>query len=263
MSNGELSDKVTPKKPTKWRFIAVLVIIALVVVGFLAYLGGQSTPSYFGGADATGTSSSNQTSHATSQTTMSGIELLASTNGTTIRVGQELAVTATLFNPSSQGYNITTGNHWSFNGLLMFSQSWPYCYFYSPIELLVLKGNFSVSGVIATAQSIGPNTTSGMFCFEHEDYQNFRFEPSSDSAYVASRYGVTGNVSVVGPQNASLTVSTNGYWDNNTLLSYPSSYTSTGNYTFLEAQHPFVEGIYTIAVGDEWGQLVAIHVTVD
>ena len=178
-------------------------------------------------------------------------------------MGQELAVTATLFNPSSQGYNITTGNRWPFNGLLMFSQTWPYCGFYSPIELLVLKGNFSVSGVIATAQTIGPNTTSGMFCFEQGNYQNFRFEPSSDSVYVASRYSVTGNVSVIGPQNASLTVSTNGYSDNNTLLSYPSSYTSTGNYAFLEAQHPFVEGVYTIAVGDEWGQLVVIHVTVD
>jgi hypothetical protein len=187
-----------------------------------------------------------------------------STNGTTIKVRQELAISATLYNPLGQNYNISTNNLWPFNGLLMFSQTWPYCYFYSPIELLVLKGNFSVSGVISTAESIGPNTTSGMFCFEHADYRSFRFEPSSDLVYVAGLFSILGNAptSVVGPQNASITVSTNGYWENDTYLSYPSSF-SSGNYSFLEAQHPFVEGVYTIAVGDEWGQLVVIHVTVE
>jgi len=254
-----------PKKSRKWRLTAIIIVIALVVLGFLAYLGAQTTPSYFGGGgDTIRVSSSLQSSsHMTTQTTSSEVELLASTNGTTIKVGQELAVTATLFNPLGQNYNISTNNHWSFNGLLMFSPTWPYCYFYSPFELLVLKGNFSVSGVISTAENIGPNATSGMFCYEHKDYSSFRFEPTSGSVYVASRYSVTGNVSVIGPQNASVTVSTNGYWDNNTSLSYPSSYASTGNYAFLEAQHPFVEGVYTIAVGDEWGQLVVIHVTVD
>jgi hypothetical protein len=189
-----------------------------------------------------------------------------STNGTTISVGQELAITAALFNPSGQSYNVSASSYqWPFNGLLMFSHSWNYCYFYSPLELLVLKGNFSASEVTSTAESIGPNTTSGMFCFEQEDYTSFSFEPSSDLVYVASVYSVTGNASlpVVGPQNASVTVSTNGYWDNDTTLSYPSSYTTTGNYSFLDAQHPFVEGVYTIAVGDEWGQLVVIHVTVE
>jgi len=264
MSNDESSDKVTPKK-SKWRFIAVLAIIALIVLGVLSYLGAQTTPSDFdGGGNAIQIGSTTQTStHVASQTITSELELLVSTNETSIKVGQELAVTATLFNPLGRNYNISTKNVWPFNGLLMFSQSWPYCYFYSPFELLVLKGNFSVSGVISTTRSIGPNTTSGMFCYEQEDYRNFRFEPSSDSVYVASHNSVTGNVSVIGPQNASITVSTNGYWDNNTLLYYPPSYTSTDNYSFLEAQHPFVEGVYTIAVSDEWGQLDVIHFTVD
>jgi len=102
-----------------------------------------------------------------------------------------------------------------------------------------------------------------MFCYEYENLRSFRFEPTSGLAYVASIYSETGSVSVAGPQSASVTVSTNGYWDNNTLLYLPSSYTSTGNYGFLKAQHPFVAGVYTIAVGDEWGQLVVFHVTVD
>ena len=189
--------------------------------------------------------------------------MLVSTNGTTIRAGQELAITATLFNPLGQNHNISTKNLWPFNGLLMFSQSWPYCYFYSPIELLVLKGNFSVSGVISTAESIGPNTTSGMFCYEQENFTSFKFEPSSDLVYVASIYSVGSSLSIIGPQNASITVSTNGYWDNDTLLYYPSSYVSPGNYSFLDAEHPFAEGVYTIAIGDEWGQLAVIHVTID
>jgi len=190
--------------------------------------------------------------------------LQVSTNGTTINVGQELAVTATLFNPSGQNYNVSASYNWPFNGLLMFGQSWPYCYYYSPIELLVLKGNFSASEVVSTAENIGPKPTSGASCFEHEDYTSFRFEPSSDLVYVASLYSVTGNtpLPVAGPQNASITVSTDGYWDNNTTLAYPSSYAS-GNYSFLEAQHQFVEGVYTVAVADEWGQLAVIHVTVE
>ena len=250
----------------KWRFIAALVIIALVVLGFFAYPGSRPSPSYFGGGSPLRTSSTIQSSsHATTQTTTSVLELLVSTNGTTIRAGQELAVTATLFNPSGQDYNISTSSQWPFNGLLMFSQSWPFCYFYSPFELLVLKGNFSVSGVMLTVQSIGPNTTSGMFCFEESGYSSFRFEPSSDVVHVAGSFSVGGrsSTSVIGPQNASITLSTNGYWDNNTLLSYPSSYTSSGNYSFLQAGHPFVEGVYTIAVGDEWGQLAVIHITVE
>ena len=225
-------------------FAAAVIVVMVGTVGFLSL------------------SSTGSSSHTTTETAASGIQLLASANETSIRAGQRLAVTATLFNPSGENYDVSTGSHWPFNGLLMLSKGWPYCYFYSPFELLVLKGNFSVAGVISTVNSIGPNTTSGMFCYENEDLRSFNFEPTSSLASVASIYSETGNASVAGPQNASVTVSVNGYWDNNTLLYLPASYTSTGNYSFLEAQHPFAAGVYTIAVGDEWGQVAILHLIV-
>jgi hypothetical protein len=259
--------------------VAVMLIVALLIGAGGGYLFRASNEPFSSSVSTTtvpaitltetSLSSVLLTSTLTTTTTRilpvtSGIGLLASTNGTAFKVGQEVAVTAILFNPSGQSYNVTTVAQYPFNGLLMFNQNWAPCYYYSPVEILVLKGNFTASGVMATVSSIGPNPATSLGCMENEDFRSFRFEPTSSLAFVAFNYSGTGSqVSVAGPQNASARVSTNGYWDNSTSLTYPASYASYGNYSYITAPHQFVKGIYTVAVGDEWGQLVVIHITVE
>jgi hypothetical protein len=47
------------------------------------------------------------------------------------------------------------------------------------------------------------------------------------------------------------------------LPTYPTPYAGLGQYNFLAAQHSFVQGVYTVAVADEWGQLDVVHLTVE
>jgi hypothetical protein len=187
-----------------------------------------------------------------------GLSLQLSVNGTTISVGEKVAITATLFNTLNQSNEAYVSYNWPLHGLLMFSQSWPPCGYYSPIEMVVLKGNYSSDQL----EAMGPGGTPGLMCMENTAFMHFVFEPSSDSVYVTDSYSVTGSVSTYGPVSASMTVATNGYWDLNSSLSYPTSYAGLGHFNFLPAQHAFVPGVYTVVIADEWGQLAVVHVTV-
>lgn len=191
--------------------------------------------------------------------TPSGLSLRMTVNGTTIGEGEDVTITATLFNPLLQNNNVSTTSNWPFYGLLMFNKNWPPCGYYSPIELVVLTGNYS-SGQI---RSMSTGGSPGLMCYEFTSYISFNFSPDSDSVYVTGIWSVSGNASTYGPVNASVTVTTNGYWDNSGSMAYSVAYSGLGNYNQFPAEHPFAEGVYTIAIGDEWGQLVVIHVTVE
>ncbi len=65
MGSDESSDKVTPKKPRRWRLIAAVVVIVLaliaVVVLFVPLFGVEATPPNFQGVVTTTTMEGNQT----------------------------------------------------------------------------------------------------------------------------------------------------------------------------------------------------------
>jgi hypothetical protein len=254
------------KQVTLASVAAIVIVIAVASAVLYLPLGlGQTSetqrPSTQGSTttESPHTTTTSGTNLTTSTIESTGPSLQASTNGTTIREGQNLAINATLFNTQSQSLLVSTTYDWPIAGLLMFSQNWPPCGYYSPLELIVLRGNFTPNEL----KAMGPGSTPGLGCFEHQDYVSFRFEPSSNVVYVTGSWSVTGNVSTHGPQRASITVTVNGYWDNGSSLNYPTSYVSSGDFDFLAAQHPFVKGVYTIAVADEWGQLSAIYVKVE
>lgn len=193
-----------------------------------------------------------------SPTTPAGMSLRVSVNGTTIHEGGNVAITATLVNTLDQNNNVSTSYKWPFYGLLMFNQNWPPCVYYSPFELVVLRGNYSSGQLIA----MGPGGGPGYGCMEDWAISSFMFEPNSDLTYFTASWGVT-RISTSGPVNTSVTVTTNGYWDNSSSLTYPTPYAGLGQYNFLAAQHSFVQGVYTVAVADEWGQLDVVHLTVE
>jgi hypothetical protein len=233
----------------------VVILVALVAVSAMAgYYAGTQAP-----ARTTTTVTSTVTSTTTTPlTTPAGITLELSVNGTTINEGQNLAITATLLNVLGQNNSVAISDNWPIQGLLMFNNDWPPCYYYSPVELVVLKGNYTQSQLLA----MGPGRSPNFGCFEDSVISHLKFEPNGDLVYVTSTYSVTGDISTYGPLNASVTVTTDGYWDNSINLIYPTPYASLGQYNFLAAQHSFVQGVYTVAVGDEWGQLDVVHLIV-
>ena len=179
-------------------------------------------------------------------------------NGSTIGEGEDVAITATLFNPLPQNNNVSVSSDWPFYGLSMYDENWPPCAYYSPLELVVLEGNYSLSQMRETPT--GPLFEDS--CMESYTINSFNFQPDNDSVYVTGKSSESLNVSTYGPVDASVTVTTNGYWDNSSSIAYSPDYGSSG-LGFLAAQHPFVPGVYTIAVGDEWGELVVFHLTVE
>jgi hypothetical protein len=202
---------------------------------------------------------SNTTVTATSPlpNTPSGLSLRIVVNGTTIGVGEALAITAIVFNPLPQNDNLSTSTDWPFHGLFMYNQNWPPCGYYPPFEVTVLAGNYSVSQL----RSTGTEAVLGAACMESTTYTGFNFLTESNMVNVTGMYSEAAGPEVFGPVNASVTVTTNGYWDNSSSIAYPPAYGSS-EYDFVAAQHSFVPGVYTIAVGDEWGELVVIHLTV-
>lgn len=169
-----------------------------------------------------------------------------------------MAVTATIFNTLSQDNDIRTKYAWPFAGLSMFNQHWPPCYYYSPIEFVVLKGNYSSSQIA----QMGSGGIPTVFCYEYQNITKLSFHPLSDIVNITNLNSVDSRVYTFGQISASLTVTTDGYWDYGGGSGYPPSYASMGDYDYLPAQHVFVQGTFTVAVADEWGQLAVIHIVV-
>ena len=244
----------------------MVLVTGSLGVGYLA--GGQMnvrtiTSTAF--VSSTATAFSVVTSTQTITTTLpqappAGISLQVSVNGTTMAEGDDVAITATLFSsPIGQDNIVSPSDNWPVYGLLMFNQNFPPCLFHSPFELVVLKGDYSSSQLMA----MGSTGTPAYTCMENTYVIGFTFAPNSTLARITSLYDVTDGISTYGPVNASVTVTTNGYWDNSSSMAYSVAYSGLGNYNQFPAEHPFVEGVYTIAIGDEWGQLVVIHITVE
>ena len=189
-----------------------------------------------------------------------GLSLRISVNGTTINEGEKLAITATIFNTLHSYSTVLPKDSWPFRGLLMFSGNWPPCEYHSPFEIVVLKGNYSGEQV----RALDPGSVPEGTCKESWTIENLNFTANSDMVLVVARsislpgYGIRTS----GPVSVSITLTTNGYWVVSGLLSYPTSY-GGGEYSYLPAPHPFTKGAYTIAVGDEWGQVDVVHLTVE
>ena len=245
--------------------LILLVVGSLSVGYFTGSLMNVRTTTTTTSLSATVTATRTMTTTQTVTTTLSqgpppGISLQVVVNGTTMAKGDEMAITATLFNsPIGQDNSIAPSYNWPIYGLLMFNQNFPPCQLYSPFELVVLKGNYTSDQLMA----MGPPGTPSYMCAETTNIIAFTFYPNSASTRVTGLYDVTDSISTYGPINASVTLATNGYWDNSSSLAYPVEYSGLGDYSFLSAQHPFIQGVYTVAVADEWGQLDIIHITVE
>jgi hypothetical protein len=261
--------------------VALVVLIAASLgIGYLAGSGARSTQT---GASSSSASTSgvqtNSTKSSQSSTTMStsstgqlagnastvysnGLRLSLSMNATRISAGQDLQVNVSLFNTLPKVNSVPTSNDWPFLGIPV--ALWPPCFYASPSStvaeavVVVLPGYYTLANISSAA-----NVQFGIRCMEGVDVDHVVFQPSSSQANVTGIYDVVSQNDTLGPYNLMANFTTRGYWDllNNSRQVNPP---------VLGDQEPplsptatvFVPGVYTVAVADEWGEAVILHLMV-
>jgi hypothetical protein len=186
-------------------------------------------------------------------TSVNGLRLTASSNASELAVGQHLNVSLSIVNTLPKINIVKPSNEWLMHGVPV--ALWPPCYFGLPAEAAVLQGYYSSQAIQSAA-----NVTFNYICMEGVNVDHVIFQPNSDQVNLTGLYDVTGANQSLGPFHMSLSFTTGGYWNLQNL-------SKELNIPILGEQYPprppafipFVPGEYTIAVGDEWGQLVTLH----
>jgi hypothetical protein len=226
-----------------------IVLAALAVVAAVAIIQTKSAPHYVG----FGTPILFEASPVSSQ----GLRLDLAYNTTILNPGQRLNVIVSLFNTLASANTVATSGDWLFQGVSV--AMWPPCYYNMPVEAVVLKGNYTLQDLRTVA-----NVTFHTLCMESVTIDHATFQPSSSQATLTGIYGVSGANQTSGPFKLSANFTTSGYWDllnNSRQLNSPIL--GANQYPPLPpTATEFVPGVYTVAVADEWGQAVILHVVV-
>lgn len=191
----------------------------------------------------------------TTTSSVNGIQLGASVNSTRLVPGQRLNVSLSISNTLSEPNSISAANDWVFRGVPI--ALWPVCDFFLPAQMVILHGNYTVQELRSVA-----NITYGYTCAEGGSIDKVFFQPRSNQVNLTgTEYGFIFNP---GPFHMSLSFVTGGYWDmvNLSLMLNKPILGDGGNAKVPPPSIPFVPGVYTIGVADEWGQATVVHVTV-
>jgi hypothetical protein len=249
-------------------FVLVAVIaIAVIGVGYFAIMNKQRSIPVSLSAD--------------------GLILNATISSKTLRVGETLGISISLYNSLSIPLNLTAVSFnltslkvsgFQVNGFPV--AMWGSCVGLEPIEFVIVKGNFSVGELQAASVN---STYPGIACAEGGAVNYVSFLPKS------SNVTTTGDscISACSLNHETLNLITNfsvdGYWGlplNNSeandiytnstasCFSQPGQSVPCGiTYNYPEvgplAQHPFTSGLYTLAVSDAWGQTVLLYFSVE
>jgi hypothetical protein len=206
------------------------------------------------------TSERNSGSSGVTASTLSpdGLVLSASTNSSTILVGQSLMIDLSITNvlPITNSLNasdaIAVTSNWPFQGVP--AALWPECDTEVPAEVAILQGNYTSQELRTTATH--PNQYPAL-CASGADVLTATFMP------VSNQVNITANSCVVscsnlsgGPFRTALNFTTSGYWAIQDLWQVGPILSNAPSTT------TFGPGLYTIAVGDEWGQVLVLYLTV-
>jgi hypothetical protein len=242
--------------PTLSRRIISGMIIGIIITGSLA-LG-----LYFLPARASNLEGSTTDSH--------GLKLSVVVNTTLMKSGQRIQVSVSLYNTLDVKNNLSISDNLPFRGVLL--ALWPTCtyivglnYDTTPAQAIILKGNFTAATIPSVANA-SLWSGVGILCHEGVEAHNVIFEPHSSMANVTGICYCPLGTSI-GPFEISNNFTTRGYWDPS-LNSHRSTppFLAWGPNNQDSNQVPtetiFVPGVYTVAVGDVWGQEVVLHFTV-
>jgi len=178
---------------------------------------------------------------ACAATNPSGFAIDVTTNGTSIGPNGAVEVDIQITNPSGRPINMTSSRNWY---LPSFSQE--FCNdTASPLAIAVLRGYYTPENV-----SSGQNVVSNEY-----NRANFTSRCESINVYASTHP----NVFHFFPHGMTLEFNAGDFCPINERYSY--TYPSTGNMCGwpLESDKP---GVYTIAVGDFWGDLVLVNFSV-
>lgn len=272
---------------------ATLVVIAGLALAvlprlFLAQATHSSTEEAPTSVSYTASSTSVIAASVVGSPSVQGLELLLGANTTNLTVGQRLWISVDLRNlfsnendvppvdiPSNASNITPYANAWHFRGFPI--AVWPGCALQVPLQFIVLKGfygtNNLTAGINGTPLRAGP---LGGFCMESDRVTSLVFQPNSDFANMSSVYvspisannlGNCSRPTVLYRMASNFTVS--GYWNEASINSSELESTPAGpnarTFGFPEVapygQTPFVPGVYTLVVSDEWGAtgLFALH----
>lgn len=186
---------------------------------------------------ASSKSSRNVTVATTNST--AGLELLLTVNSTTIPSEDAIAVNASVVDIRSAPVNMTASSAWPMRGLVP-----GVCDFGpGPVGIAFFRGYYGANNV-SSARAVDvwpliPCPASGFL-----NATSFVFLPHSDAVNYSGYFGSYTN-STKGMASTRATVGASPYAAN-----------GTGFYSSLDSALP---ATYTLAAGDEWGQLVILH----
>ena len=230
------------KAITSFSLAAILALIVVgAVVGTSALLLGQrqlqqtatsSNMNYFG---------SLPTSAETTNSTL-GLKLSLSVNSTSVRSGSNINVTVTITNVLKSMNNVSGKWDWANQIVANSSASTFPCPHWD--NFVIVNGYYSESN-ISTASPLWLIPPHESLACPYLNWTSYLFKPQSYNA----------------------TVFPNGYYPYNltTKALVQGYYTTPQGYVLPNKNlppPPFPTGIYTIAAGDEWGQMVILHIVV-
>jgi hypothetical protein len=183
--------------------------------------------------------------NSASSKTENGLSLNLSLDVKTYYLGQKVHISVDEKNTQSKTNNIPVAENWPLNGLIItlsLCQSEDY-----PFGIAAYRGDLSSSD-LSNAVPLHLYNMNGLFgCstpFVHPI--SYSFKPGSDIADLTPKNGDIAISSYIKDRQISADVSLKGYWTDSDSSRFRS----------------FEPGIYTVVVGDEWGNVVVIHFTV-
>ncbi len=220
-------------------FAPIIVVVVVIVAAF-----GQ------------GSLRDNQYRRTASSTSYYGIQLNLALNSTSLLTGQKLNVAVSMVNTLPNTNVVKTTNNSQFQGVPL--TLWPACFFGPPAGVVVLQGYYGLRELQAIA-----NVPFDYYCMEGWNVDHVIFQPMSDQVNLTG-VGGSSNISnqTVGPFHLKQNFTTGGFWNLRSLageLNIPII--GDGGNTPPDSV-PFVPGVYTVAVADEWGQVAVMHFTV-
>jgi hypothetical protein len=177
-----------------------------------------------------------------------GLNFSISTNSTSLSPNQSIEIAASISNTLPNTNNVTASvNDYQFLGYHLSPN--PAGYWMGPYLFVVLNGSYTAQGLNGLG---GRGWAENGVSMESSTPWSYLFRPSSDIATVATYLCVGGcQNTTVGPYHSSASVVVRGYW---TIPVKTGSYPSPPK--------PFISGMYTVAVEDEWGAVLVLHFTV-
>lgn len=173
---------------------------------------------------------------ATSTNTDTGLQLQLSIDSIQLKRGQSIGATVTLYNPLETDNNVSASHSWPINGLSIS----PCGTMNEPIGLALFQGYYTTRN-ISEATPLSLYSPGAYNCPSILSPGYYLFQPMSDSAIIGS------DPSLQAPSPITASLGANGTW--------------TGSGAGVQHQL-FPPGIYTVAAGDEWGDVVILYFVV-